>query len=208
MKTFIRAAIVLPFFIVSSYAHAQNTDKSALEDIQKHRDEQNKEFGDPEKSPLGKKEAKKFKGLNYYSPELKYRVTAKFIKNEKPVLFKMKTSTSRLPDYSKYGELVFMIDSVEYKLEVYQSPDIVKMEGYADYLFVPFTDLSNGEGSYEGGRYIDLRVPETDEVILDFNKSYNPYCSYSPNYSCPVPPEVNHLPIAIHAGEKTYGKGH
>src|SRR5690349_20346803 len=99
MRIFILAAFVLPFFLISSTAYAQNTDQSALDDIQKHRDEQNKEFGDPEKSPLGKKEAKKFKGLNYYAPDLKYRVTAKFIKNEQPVLFKMKTSTTRLPDY-------------------------------------------------------------------------------------------------------------
>jgi uncharacterized protein (DUF1684 family) len=39
---------------------------------------------------------------------------------------------------------------------------------------------------------------------LDFNRAYNPYCAYNENYSCPIPPRENRLPIAITAGEKVY----
>jgi uncharacterized protein (DUF1684 family) len=121
------------------------------------------------------------------------------------VFFKMKTTTDRLPDYAKYGEVHFMIDSQAFKLEVYQSPDVSKMPGYADYLFIPFTDLTNGEETYEVGRYIEFRIPKSDNVILDFNQSYNPYCSYAAGkYSCPIPPEANQLTVAIPAGEKKY----
>ena len=81
---------------------------------------------------------------------------------------------------------------------------------YRDYLFIPFKDLTNGKESYGGGRYIDLRMRQLDKdkVILDFNKSYNPYCAFSEEYSCPIPPKENHLTIAIEAGEKNYGKSH
>jgi uncharacterized protein len=117
----------------------------------------------------------------------------------------MKTTTDRLPDYSKYGEITFEIDGRQYKLEVYQSPDVMKMPGYEDYLFIPFTDLTNGDETYEVGRYLEFRIPETEDVIIDFNKCYNPYCSYGSNrYSCPIPPEANHLPIAIPVGEKKF----
>jgi uncharacterized protein (DUF1684 family) len=120
----------------------------------------------------------------------------------------MKTTTTRLPEYRKYGEVYFTLKEVEYKLEVYQSPDIMKREGYENYLFIPFTDETNGNETYEVGRYLELRIPKSDEVILDFNLCYNPYCSYSPNYSCPIPPEVNRLPIEVRAGEKKYKNQH
>jgi uncharacterized protein (DUF1684 family) len=98
-----------------------------------------------------------------------------------------------------------MIDSQELKLDVYQSPDVMKIPGYEDYLFIPFTDLTNGEETYEVGRYIEFSIPESDSVVLDFNQCYNPYCSYGAGkYSCPIPPEANHLPVAIPAGEKKY----
>lgn len=206
MKQLFFGMLVLITMCGSFVAGAQNTDEEAKEEIAKHRAKQESEFRDPEKSPLGKKGAKKFKGLNYYPVDLKYRVTAKFIPNEKPELFKMKTSTARLPEYSKYGDLVFTIDGVELKLEVYESPAISGNPEYANYLFVPFTDLTNGEETYHVGRYLDLKKPLSEEVILDFNLSYNPYCSYSPNYSCPIPPAANQLSIAIPAGEKMYEK--
>jgi uncharacterized protein len=89
-------------------------------------------------------------------------------------------------------------------LEVYQSPETIQKAGFEDYLFVPFTDETNGDDTYEVGRYIDFRVPTSEDVILDFNKCYNPYCSYGSAYSCPIPPAVNHLPLKVKAGEKKF----
>jgi len=120
------------------------------------------------------------------------------------VLFKMKTTTDRLPEYRKYGEVHFELDGEERVLEVYQGLDVAKKPGYEDYLFIPFTDETNGIDTYEVGRYMDLTIPTSEEVIIDFNKCYNPYCSYGSAYSCPIPPEVNHLPIKIEAGEMKY----
>ena len=45
---------------------------------------------------------------------------------------------------------------------------------------------------------------EGENFILDFNKSYSPYCAYNENFSCPLPPFENHLKISIKAGEKDY----
>jgi len=68
--------------------------------------------------------------------------------------------------------------------------------------------LSNGQESYEGGRYIDLQIPEReaadaqelDKITIDFNKAYNPHCAYNHNYSCPIPPKENHLDVKVLAG--------
>ncbi|WP_221408884.1 DUF1684 domain-containing protein [Ohtaekwangia koreensis] len=185
----------------------QAQDEAAIKEITEHRKKQEGEFRDPAKSPLDKKDRRKFKGLNYYPIDLNYRVKATFVKNEKPVLFKMKTTTSRLPDYVKYGDIYFLLDGEDYKLEVYQSPDLLKRPGFEDYLFIPFTDETNGKDTYDVGRYLEFHIPVSEEVTLDFNQCYNPYCSYSDKYSCPIPPEANHLPLEIKAGEKKYKKG-
>jgi uncharacterized protein (DUF1684 family) len=181
---------------------------SAIYDIEAHRKKQEEEFRDPKESPLDKKSRRNFKGLNYYPINLAFRVKATFVKTNNPVLFKMKTTTSRLPEYLKYGEVHFKLDGEERVLEVYQSPEIVAKEGYEDYLFSPFTDETNGIDTYEVGRYVDFRIPKSSEVIIDFNKAYNPYCSYGSAYSCPIPPEVNHLPLKITAGEMKFKGGH
>lgn len=47
-------------------------------------------------------------------------------------------------------------------------------------------DDTNGEETYGGGRYLDMRIPEKDSVLLDFNTAYNPYCVYNPKFSCPL----------------------
>ncbi len=180
---------------------------SAIYEIREYRRLQEEKFRDPKESPLSKKLRKNFKGLNYFPVNLDYRLKAKFVKNENPVLFEMKTTTSRLPEYQKYGEVHFKLDGEERVLEVYQSPEIIKKQGLQDYLFIPFTDETNGIDTYEVGRYIDFRVPESEEVIVDFNKSYNPYCSYGSAYSCPIPPEVNHLPLKVKAGEMKFTPG-
>ena len=188
-------------FFMPWVAAGQEGDAYA-EEIVRHRMEKDEKFRDPRESPLDKKGIRKFRGLKYFPPDEKYRVAARFIVNEMPVLFKMPTTTTRLPEYIKYGELEFELDGNTYRLEVYRNSEINRKPGYEDYLFVPFTDDTNGEETYEMGRYLDFRVPATDEVVLDFNLAYNPYCCYSDNFSCPIPPAANRLALAVRAGEK------
>jgi hypothetical protein len=44
-------------------------------------------------------------------------------------------------------------------------------------------------------------------VRIDFNQAYNPPCAFTPFATCPLPPPMNRLNVAIKAGEKAYG-GH
>ncbi|NHM07399.1 DUF1684 domain-containing protein [Flavobacterium sp. CYK-4] len=164
----------------------------------------NQEYADPKESPLTEEDLKQFKGLDFYPIAQKYAVLAQFVKaqNEKP--FKMKTSTTRLPEYVKYGELHFELDGKKLKLNVYQNVELAKKPGYEDYLFLPFSDLTCGKESYIGGRYIDMRFPKSDTVLIDFNTAYNPYCAYNHKYSCPIVPLENDLGVAILAGVKKF----
>jgi uncharacterized protein (DUF1684 family) len=205
--TFVRPGVIL-LLGLSFFGSFGQTGEDPVKVINDHRAKQQKEMRSRKESPLSKEDRRHFKGLNYYPIDLSYRVKAKFVKTETPVLFKMKTTTTRLPEYSKYGEVYFELQGEKYKLEVYHNADIAKRPGYEDYLFIPFTDQSNGNATYEVGRYIDFRTPTTEEVVIDFNLCYNPYCSYSPNYSCPIPPEANYLPLEVRAGEMKFKSGH
>ena len=69
-----------------------------------------------------------------------------------------------------------------------------------------FTDLTTGKETYEVGRYLDFLKDEDPDYVytLDFNLAYNPYCAYSPSYSCPIPRKEDHLDLAVTAGEKKW----
>jgi len=92
------------------------------------------------------------------------------------------------------------------KLTVYKSISLSKNAAYADYLFLPFTDQTNASETYAGGRYIDLKTKDftNNQVVIDFNKAYNPYCAYGGGYACPKPPDENKLDIKLEAGEKVF----
>jgi uncharacterized protein (DUF1684 family) len=125
-------------------------------------------------------------------------VRASFEKHENPVLFKMKTTGSYLPEYSGYGVLHFELAGQVFTLEAFRGKSL---RGDDDYLFVPFTDKTNGRETYTMGRYIEITIPKGNEVIFDFNQCVNPYCSYRKGYACEIPPAANALPIEIKAGE-------
>ncbi|WP_347372926.1 DUF1684 domain-containing protein [Aequorivita sp. Q41] len=168
--------------------------------------ELNEEFSNPETTILEPADFKNFHGLEFYPINKKFIVEAKFVRtpNEKPFL--MPTTTDRLPEYVKYGEAHFTIEGANFVLNLFKSTQPYDEPGYEDYLFLPFTDLTSGDGSYGGGRFLDQRIPKGDTILIDFNKAYNPYCAYSARYSCPIPPRENDLLIRVEAGVKDFGK--
>lgn len=190
------------FLMVPLFGNAQATEENLTS--KEYQEKLNREYANREESPLTDKDFKVFKGLDFYPINEKFIVYAKFIRTPDEKTFKMKTTGDRTPEYVKYGELYFKLDGKGFKLNVYQSQDLIKKEGYADYLFLPFSDLSCGKGSYIGGRYIDMRIPKEDEAVIDFNKAYNPYCAYNPKYSCPIVPLENNLDIQILAGVRKF----
>jgi len=183
---------------------AQN---SYEKDLEEHRAEINREFADSAETILKKADVADFEGLDFFDAAPSFKVKAKFKRIKKGKVTGFATSTERIAKYKPYGTLTFYIDGKKCRLTVYE--DVTPSEEYPDHLFLPFKDLSNGDSTYGGGRYLDLSKSDMDkEVELDFNYCYNPYCAYSNRYSCPVPPERNHLKVKIEAGVKAYAKGH
>lgn len=168
--------------------------------------EMNAEYKDATSSPLKDKDRKHFESLDFFKFDSSYVVTAQLKRTPDTEWFDMKTTTSRVSPERIYGILTFELKGQTYTLNVYQGKDIMKRDGLEDYLFLPFIDDTNGEESYGGGRYIDLRIPEGDTIEIDFNKAYNPYCAYNDKYSCPIVPRVNYLALNVRAGVKAFEK--
>jgi uncharacterized protein (DUF1684 family) len=148
--------------------------------------------------------------LQFFPVDSSYRVLCTFTPSKNAKWFSMKTSGNTTQVYRKYGLLTFKIHDTVLQLHVYQSQSLMSVEDYADYLFIPFTDKTTGKESYGGGRYIDHKMNDirNNNLLLDFNKAYNPYCAYAEGYDCPIPPAENDLPVKIKAGEAAYGKKH
>lgn len=193
--------LAICFAIVSCTSFAQ-TDTAIVNDSKRFQGEVRTEYENPNTSPLSAKAKKVFKGINFYPLNEKFAVNARFVRTPQEKPFQMTTSSGMRKTYIKYAEIFFMLDDKEYKLNVYQSQELIKSAEYKDYLFIPFTDATSGNETYEGGRYIDLNIPQSDHILINFNKAYHPYCAYTDGYNCPVPPQENTLPIKIEAGVK------
>ncbi len=169
---------------------------SELADFRKAKDNFFKTSSQP---PLTAAQKKEFKGLNYYpeNPALRFELSLE--RYPEPQRVTMQTSTGGTQEYDKVGQLRFKVDGQEAALQVYESA------GEPGSFFVPFVDATAPQETYGAGRYLEPEEVHPDELLLDFNFAYNPYCAYDPEkWSCPLPPAENRLKVRIEAGEKNY----
>ncbi len=210
-RSVMNEAIAYLYIKLFYYPDKQNVNRNIikgkyLDKIENTRQRKNINFLAGENSPLTKNQKKSFRVLNYFKPDPAFKVRGQLKVDTSEGSFKMKTSTSRLPEYRKYGVVYFKIDTTLCQLTLFQNIELLKSQKYRDRLFIPFRDKTSGKETYGGGRYLDIKIPEseTDSIFIDFNLAYNPYCAYNARYSCPIPPEENNLIVAIKAGEKSF----
>lgn len=158
------------------------------------------------KNEYGPLQADQLPLLSYYPANKQFVVLAKVELLADEPSFRMPTYDGTSNEYKRYALLHFSLFGRNYTLTAYQSIALFQTLAYKDHLFVPFMDDTNGNSTYEGGRYLDLSIKEikNNHIEIDFNKAYNPYCAYSNGYRCPQPPKDNLLPASIEAGEKKY----
>jgi uncharacterized protein (DUF1684 family) len=187
------AVLLILLSIITSYN--KNTPSQKLLDFRKQKDHY---FRTSPDSPIANKE--NFKGLIYFEPTSDFKVKANLTLLNDTLPFFLSKNDARKSKYVRYAIATFMLNNQQYNLT------LLKLEGKIDnnVLFIPFSDKTNGGETYEGGRYLDVRLKNENSIVLDFNLAYNPYCAYNYKYSCPIPPRENVLSISIEAGEKKY----
>lgn len=147
-------------------------------------------------SPLSAEQKRDFQGLAYFpeNPQLRLVMEVKPFQDQEEV--QIQTTTGEFQPYLKFGSLPFDIDGQKLSLTLF-----IGKEGDP---FVPFSDATSGKETYGAGRYLEPQALGEGKFLVDFNLAYNPWCAYSPAYSCPLPPEENRLEVPIEAGEKAY----
>ncbi len=176
---------------------------SVQKEIMEHRVKYKADFLTDPRSPLKEKDLEK---LSFFPPSPNYRLKARFTPTPEAEPFEMLTYSGITRSYRKWGIATFRWEKARITLAIYQNLTLLSNPLYKDYLFLPFKDLSNSETTYGGGRYLNMSKSDTEDgwVIIDFNKSYNPWCAYSDGFNCPIPPNENHLSFEIAAGEKQF----
>lgn len=148
-----------------------------------------------------RRELLEFDRLRYYAPDPRYALKARLERFAEPQPLKVGTTRKLEKQFFRYARVLFRLNGKDLSLTALKT----SLEGPdARTLFIPFKDDTNGDETYEVGRFLDLEEPAGDEIELDFNRCYNPLCNYSPAYNCPLPPLENILETEIRAGEKTY----
>lgn len=169
-----------------------------MSEIEEFRKAKDNFFKAAAQSPLTPEQRKGFIGLNYFSENAALRFELPLDRYADPERVKIQTSTGTTQEYFKVGQVRFQVNGEDAALQVYESVD-----NPGSY-FVPFVDATAPVETYGAGRYLEPEEQHADELVVDFNLAYNPYCAYNDRWSCPFPPPENRLTIRIEAGEKKF----
>lgn len=161
-------------------------------------------FRDHPQSPLSDDAKAAFEGLDYfdYDPSMRLEVDlAPHVGGRTEKLYVGNDGTVSLLPFARTNGLRSRLGG---ELTLYW------IGGYGGGVFLPFLDATSGATTYPGGRYLldsikgaDLGIASDGPTVLDFNFAYNPSCSYSERWVCPLAPVGNRLPEPVWAGEKS-----
>ena len=186
-----------------AYTKELESKDEIIQAIQSFRKERDHFFKTAPNSPLEKSDKLHFKGLHYFSIDLRYRFEGeieRYIININNPKYYATFLTNKGPKkrYIRYGKFKFTFEEKEYSLELYKSIG-------SDAIFIPFYDKTNGQETYEGGRYLDAEILMPGyQMLIDFNYAYNLSCAYNEKFVCVLPSEENRLKVAIPVGEKKF----
>ncbi|MCS6808200.1 MAG: DUF1684 domain-containing protein [Bacteroidota bacterium] len=171
--------------------------------IELERKEKDVYLREGEMSPLKVEDKTLFQGLSYFPPDERFVVKARFEALPETDTLILQTSDRDQRPMLRAGYLYFALGKDTCRLTALRA---IGVEGRMQReLFVPFKDATNGTDTYRAGRYVNVRIPASGQpYIVDFNRAFNPYCAYNEEYSCPLVPLENVLPVRIEAGEKIF----
>ncbi len=146
-------------------------------------------------SPLPEETMEVFERIEYFpfNPDMVFETTLQPLATDAVEIL---SSTGSRSAYPAAGEVTISFPDGE-KL-------LIVLQGEEDEVFIPFSDATCGVDSYGGGRYVSPIAGPEGKLVVDFNRTINPYCVYDPDFSCPLPPAQNRLTMRIEAGEKDF----
>ncbi len=189
-------------FAVSCGKKYTPRERAYIKKIEEERNLKNIQMMSDPNSPFNNPEKIKFHRLKYFpvNPDFVFKSRLYEYPVKKTVTIYGTKGEERKA--IRFGFLKIKYKGKEYHLNVYKSFD---RKGEA-YFSIWFTDETTNKESYGVGRYLEFEKSDDPNFVytIDFNKAFNPYCAYSPAYSCAIPSREDHLNFAVKAGEKKF----
>ncbi len=194
--------------IAALYAEVRHLAVTALATAVEHwRSVREQLYREHPQSPVPESERPAFRAQHFpYDPALRFDVEVRPADHQAPTSASapIPMSTGSPLAYRRIGWLDIPFPAGPRRLA------LLWVEGYADGLFLPFRDATNGTETYGAGRYLLDAAKSADlggdmergTLILDFNFAYHPSCAFDPRWSCPLAPPENRLDVAVRAGER------
>jgi hypothetical protein len=135
-----------------------------------------------------------FGGRFWYPPDSGSILTASFEPDAEEATISVPNVTGDISDERLMGTAHFAFGD--------RSASLCAIPTDGGRLWFLFADTTNGRTTYPSGRFLVAEPPQGGEVILDFNRAYNPPCAFTAFATCPLPPPGNRLPFPIGAGER------
>ena len=194
--------LILLIFSCNKNEESAKLDDQYLAQIKKERADKDYEMQNDPNSPFNIDSTAKFEPLKYFEPTGEFIFKSKLFRNENPDTIKVYGTKGEERKAVVFGYVVLDYKGKKYKLNVYKSFG----KNGQEFFSIWFTDKTTGNETYHVGRYLDFELNSNPDFVytIDFNKAYNPYCSYSSRYTCAVPTKDDYLDFEIRAGEKNF----
>jgi uncharacterized protein (DUF1684 family) len=139
------------------------------------------------------KARKFFKGLKWYPIKPEYKVSGKFLPDDKKTTIKVPNSRGQENEMERIGTIEFSFAGKRFKPVVF--------DGGEGGLFLVFRDKTSGKTTYPPGRFLFIEPPKDGAIELDFNYAIQPPCAFTKFATCPYPLPENQFSVPIKAGE-------
>ncbi len=201
LKLSIILLLIILFSISCGKSYSPKIEKY-IESIQSERAHQDSLMEFADNSPFNYKKKVEFHPLKYFDVDTTFIFHSKFhayISTDTLTIYGTKGEARQTV---RFGYLNFNYQNKMRKLNVYKS----ETGNGNNYYGIWFTDETTNKETYGVGRYLNFELNNDSNFVytIDFNKAYNPYCSYSSAYSCAIPTKEDHLNFAVKAGEKKF----
>jgi hypothetical protein len=175
--------------------------------IRAHRAEKERTFGSDTETPLGEEAFAAFDGLAFFELDLAFRLTGRLEPLAEVRDVSLPATRGPPLTFEHVGNVGIKFDGTLTVLQVFRAPAV-------DTLLLPFRDRTNGNATWEGGRYLNISAPDSLEageepetqrpvdVTVDFNLAYHPLCVYDEQVRSAKPPTENELQTPVRAGER------
>lgn len=143
---------------------------------------------------------REFKGSSWFPIDESHRVTGRWVRYAAPKKVNLPNSLGDTEVYTAAGDVVVKIQGQEFRMQ-----PMIAGSGDRRQLWFIIRDMSSGNETYPAARFLLAEMPDPNgNVVLDFNKAFNPPCAFNPHTTCPLPPPQNRLRVKILAGEMNY----